>query len=186
MNDIRLALESRPELKKIEVELKKTGVDIEQAQNKMQPSLDTSVLGSQNLGEETYKDYDDFELEAAVEFRMPLERREARGDRMVAESKEQQLLLKAQFARERIATEVRNAHSASVAAHEQISIAKVNVMLAEELEAAEKELFNQGASDFLSVQLREKATFDAKIKWVGAIQEFFVSLAAYRAASMQL
>ncbi len=186
MNDIRLALELRPELKKIEVELKKTGVDIEQAQNRMQPSLDASVLGSQNLGEETYKDYDEFELEAAIEFRMPLERRGARGDRMVAQSREQQLLLNAQFARERISTEVRNAYSALVAAYEQISMTDMNVMLAEELEAAEKEMFNQGASDFLAVQLREKSTFDAQIKRVEAIKSFFVSLAAYQAAAMQL
>jgi len=185
-DDIRLALEFRPELKQIEIELIQAGIDIEQARNQMNPSLDVSILGSQNLGNETYKDFEEFELEAAVEFQMPLERREARGDKAVAESKEQQLLLKAQFARERIATEVRNAHSALVAAHEQINIAETNVMLAEELEAAENELFNQGASDFLSVQLRERSTFDARIKWVEATEDFFLSLAAYQAASMQL
>lgn len=186
INDVRAALESRPELKRIEIGLKKAGIDIKQAENRMLPALDASVLGSQNLGEERYKDFEEFELEAEVEFRMPLERREARGEQAVAQSREQQLLLGAQFARERIATEVRNAHSALVAAHEQIGMAAVNVMLAEELEAAEKEMFNQGVSDFLSVQLRERSTFDAQIKRVEAIKGFFVSLAAYQAASMQL
>lgn len=185
-DDIRLALESRPEMKQIEIALIKAGIDIEQAKNRMSPSLDVSVLGSQNLGDETYEDFEDFELEASVEFRMPLERREAKGDKTVAESKAQQLLLKGQFARERISTEIRNAHSALVAAHEQIGIAELNVALAKELESAEKEMFNQGASDFLSVQLRERSTFDSRIKLVDAIKDFFISLAAYQAASMQL
>ncbi|MGK0464062.1 MAG: outer membrane protein TolC, partial [Lentimonas sp.] len=146
---------------------------------------DASIFGSQNFGEEIYSDINEFELEAMVEFRMPLERREARGDRMVAESKQQQLLYEAQFARERISNEVQNAHSALVAAYEEIGMAEINVALAGELEGAEKEMFNQGASDFLAVQLREQSTFAAQMKSVEAIEAFFVSLTAYQAASMQ-
>lgn len=41
--------------------------------------------------------FEEFELEAALEFRMPLERRETQGDRMVAKSKQQQLILDARF-----------------------------------------------------------------------------------------
>lgn len=185
-NDIRRAIELRPELKQLRIELAKIGIDIRQARNEMNPSLDASVFGEQSFGEEIYDDIEDLELKAMIELRMPLERREARGNRVVAESRQQQLLLGARFARERISTEVRNAHSAMIAAHEQIEVTKTNVMLAEELEAAEKEMFNQGASDFLAVQLREKSTFDARIKLVEAVKAFFVSLTAYQAASMQL
>lgn len=184
--DLRLALRLRPEIKQIEIKLTQAGVDIEKAENELLPSLDAYILGYQNLGNERYKDFEDFELEAAVEFRMPLERREAKGNRIVAKSKRQQLLWKSQFARERVINEVRNAYSALVAAHEQIGMAQLNVDLAEELEQAEKELFKQGASDFLAVQLRERSTFDARIKQVDAVETFFVSLAAYQAASMQL
>ena len=185
-NDIRLALELRPELKQIAIELAKVGVDVEQAKNAMSPFLDVSAFGEQSLGADTYEDIEDFELKAQLELRMPLQRREAKGDRDVAESKMQQLLWKTQFARERITTEIRNAYLALVAAYEQISMTKINVELAEELENAEKELFNQGASDFLAVQLRERSTFDARIKWVEAVETFFMSLAAYKAASMQI
>ncbi|MGK0176553.1 MAG: outer membrane protein TolC [Lentimonas sp.] len=184
-NDVRLAMELRPELKQVQIKLAKAGIDLEQARNQMMPSLDASIFGSQNFGEEIYSDINEFELEAMVEFRMPLERREARGDRMVAESKQQQLLYEAQFARERISNEVQNAHSALVAAYEEIGMAEINVALAGELEGAEKEMFNQGASDFLAVQLREQSTFAAQMKSVEAIEAFFVSLTAYQAASMQ-
>ena len=186
VNDIRRAIELRPELKQLKIELAKIDVDIKQARNEMNPFLDTSVFGEQSFGEEIYDDIEDFELKAMIELRMPLERREARGDRLAAESKQQQLLLSARFAKERIITEVKNTHSALIAAHEQISMTETNVALAEELEAAEKEMFNQGASDFLAVQLREKSTFDARIKLVEAVKAFFVSLTAYQAASMQL
>ena len=183
---LRLAMELRPELKQLAIELAKAGIDIEQARNEMSPFLDASVFGEQNFGAEIYDDIDDFELKAQLELRMPLERREARGERRVATSKQRQLLWDAQFARERIATEVRNAHSALIAAHEQIHMADINVALAQELESAEKAMFTQGASDFLAVQLRERATFDAQIKRVEAIETFFISMAAYQAASMQL
>ena len=186
MDDVRFALKFRPELKQVEIKLSKAGIDIEQARNEMLPSLDASVFGAQNFGEETFEDIEEFELEAMVEFRMPLQRREARGDRIVAESKQQQLFYEAQFARERIVTEVRNAHSALIAAYEQIEMAKMNVQLAQELQEAEKEMFNQGLSNFLSVQLREQSTFSAQMKSVEAMEAFFVSLAAYRAASMKL
>ena len=185
-NDIRLALETRPELRQVEVKLAKAGVDLELARNELMPSLDASIFGAQNFGEDIYKDIEEFELQAMVEFRMPLERREARGSRVVAESRQNQLLYEAQFARERIANEVQNAHSALIAAYEQIEMAKINVELAAELESAEKEMFNQGASDFLAVQLREQSTFVAQTKLVEAAESFFVSLAAYQAASMQL
>ena len=185
-NDVRLALEQRPELKQVEIKLAKAGIDLEQAQNEMMPVLDASLSGSQNFGQDIYKDIDAFELEAMVEFRMPLERRDARGGKIIAESKQQQLFYEARFARERIANEVRNAHSALIASYEQIEMAAINVALAEELEGAEKEMFNQGASDFLAVQLREQSTFAAQMKSVEAIKTFFVSLAAYNAASMQL
>lgn len=184
-SDLRLALESRPELKQIEIKLAKAGIDLELARNAMMPSLDASVSGEQNFGDQLYDDITDFELKGAVEFKMPLQRREAQGEKKVAESKQQQLLYEAQFARERVANELRNAHLALVAAHEQIRMAEVNVTLAAELEAAEKEMFSQGASNFLAVQLREQSTFSAQMKSVEAIETFFVSLAVYRAASMQ-
>lgn len=183
--DLRLALELRPELKQIEIKLAKAGIDLELARNAMMPSLDASVSGEQNFGDQLYDDIIDFEMKGAVEFKMPLERREAQGDKKVAESKQQQLFYEAQFARERVANELRNAHLALVAAYEQIGMAEINVALAAELEAAEKEMFNQGASDFLAVQLREQSTFSAQMKSVEAIETFFVSLAAYKAASMQ-
>jgi outer membrane protein TolC len=185
-SDMRMALESRPELKQLEIKLAKAGVDLDQAKNEMMPFLDASLSGAQNFGEDIYKDIEEFELQAMVEFRMPLERREARGSKMVAESRQQQLLYDIRFARERIANELRNAHLALIAAHEQIEMAEVNVALAEELEGAEKEMFYQGASDFLAVQLREQSTFSARIKSVEATESFFISLAAYRAASMRL
>jgi outer membrane protein TolC len=186
INDVQIALEQRPEIKQVDIQLAKAGIDLEQARNAMMPALDASLSGAQNFGQDIYKDIDEFELKAMVEFSMPLERREARGDRMVAKSKQQQLFYKAQFAREKISNEVRDAHSALVAAYEQIVMAEINVALAKEMEGAEKEMFDQGASDFLAVQLREQSTFDAQMKLVEATKAFFVSLAAYKAASMQL
>ena len=57
-----------------------------------------------------------------------------------------------------------------------------NVRLAVELEKAETILFQQGATDLLTLQIREQATFDARQLEVEAQADFFRAMAFYRAA----
>jgi outer membrane protein TolC len=56
------------------------------------------------------------------------------------------------------------------------------VELAVELEKAENARFTQGASDLLALQIREQATFDARLLQLQAQTDFFRTLANYRAA----
>ncbi|MCX6848001.1 MAG: hypothetical protein NTY98_03690, partial [Verrucomicrobia bacterium] len=57
-----------------------------------------------------------------------------------------------------------------------------NVELAQQLATAEAERLKQGATDLLALQIREQASFDAKVLEVEAQSEYFRAHANYRAA----
>jgi len=53
------------------------------------------------------------------------------------------------------------------------------VKLALKIREAEQELFNQGASDFLALQIREQSAFSAQTKSIEALEGFYLSLVDY-------
>jgi outer membrane protein TolC len=129
------------------------------------------------------KDIEPTEVEAKIEFKMPLQRREAKGRLETAEAQIQRLENDRKFARDRIAADVRDAYSAMIAAHDQLKQTQLNVDLSRQLERAESERLKQGATDLLALQIREQATFDAKVLHVEAQAEYFRAQANYRAAT---
>jgi outer membrane protein TolC len=138
---------------------------------------------SENLGGGPYKDRERTESAIGLEFRVPLQRNEAKGRLEVITAELQRLDADAKFARERIVAEVRDAWSAIKAAHEQIGMTKRNVELAVLLEDAERKRFEQGAADLFALQIREQATFDARLLEVDARAEYFRSQADYEAST---
>lgn len=181
--ELELAIQRRPELRRLQLAIEKTRVDLRLARNQLLPSLDAGVLVADNLGDQPYKDLNETEVQAGIEFKLPLQRREAKGRVAEVEGQLEQLLNQERFARERIATEIQDARSALVAAHEQIQQARTNVFLARELQAAEQERFRQGATDLLAVQIREQAAFDAQVQEVDAWLEYFRAQADLEAAT---
>jgi outer membrane protein TolC len=180
--DIAQALGGRPEIRRLKLSLERAEVDVRLARNQLLPNLDAGVAVSRDFGEDRYKDKRDTEVEVGVEFKMPLQRRDAKGKLEVAEAQVNRLVVEERMARDRVAAEIRDAFSALQAAWEQIGQAQLNVELAVELEAAEGVRFERGASDLLAVQIREQAGFEARTAEVDLIAEYFRSLADYRAA----
>lgn len=180
--DIDQALAARPELRRLQLALDKLEVDRSLARNQLQPNVDVGVLLSQDFGEKLYDDRRDFEVQAGIEIKLPLQRREAKGRLAEVEAQIGQVLNEQRFTRDRIRTEVHDAFSAMIAAYEQIRLAQLNAALAAELREAEEERFRRGASDLLALQLREQAAFDAQTLAVEAYAEHFRALADYRAA----
>lgn len=179
---LQLALEQRPEMKQLELSLDKLGVDLRLARNQLLPRLDAGVEASQGLGEERYPDRGEFELKLGVEFSMPLQQREARGQMAETNARIEQLAYRAAFARERILAEVRNARIALVAAYQQLQRADLNARLAFELQVVEQDRFRLGASDLLALQIREQAAFQARVNQADASEEYFVAQADLEAA----
>lgn len=180
--ELALALEQRPEIRELELKGQKLDVDLRLARNSLLPRLDASVRASEGLGDPLYKDTGDFELKAGVEFRMPLQRREARGERLAVQAQILQLENQLRFAMDRIATELLNAHSALRAARDRSLLATSNVNLARELQQVERDRFELGASDLLAVQIREQSAIQAEQELIKATFDVFKAQADLLAA----
>lgn len=181
-SDTAKALIFRPEVRAIQLKIDKAEVDYRLAKNNLLPNLDVAIEANQATGGRTYRDIEEFELEGRVEFKMPLQRREAKGQLETVMGAINQLRAEEQFARNKISADVRDSYSALDAAALQISRARRNVELARQLEQAETDRLNAGAGDLLPLQIREQATFDAQVSEVQALADYFKAQADYRAA----
>lgn len=182
--DIQRALTTRPEVRRLGLAQEKLEVDRKLARNQLLPNLDAGMSASRDYGDYRYKDQTEAEVQVGVEFRVPLQRREARGRLSEVEAQLSQIAREQQFASDRIQTEVRDSFSAWSAAHEQVLQARLNVRLAVELQEAETERFARGATDLLALQLREQAAFDAQVSAVDIDADCFRAQADYRAATV--
>lgn len=181
-NDVARALIFRPEIRRVELNIQKNAIDQRLAKNNLLPNLDLSLEANQAIGKQNQLDIDQTEIEARIDLKVPLQRREAKGRLAVTEGQFTQLVRDRQFTRDQITASVQDAYSALQAARDQIRQTDRNVELAEQLEKADGERFAQGATDLLTLQIREQATFDARLIQLQAKADFFRALANYRAS----
>lgn len=180
--DLARALNMRPELRRIDLMVKRIEIDKRLAKNNLLPNLDVGIEAGQFYGNGRPKDLERSEIEAKVEFKVPLERNEAKGRIEVADATLARLENDRQFSRDRITADVKDSYSALNAAHQALEMTRKNVELAAVLEEAENERLKQGATDLLALQIREQASFDARVLEVDAQAELFRAYANYRAA----
>jgi outer membrane protein TolC len=180
--DIAKAAVFRPEIRRIELLVERVEIDRRLAKNNLLPNLDLGVEAGQFLGGNRPKDIERNEIEAKMEFKLPLQRRDAQGRIDIADATIERLNNDKRFARDRITADVRDAYSALIAAYDALKMTRKNVELARQLEKAENERLQQGATDLLALQIREQATFDAQVLEVEAQADYFRAQANYRAA----
>ncbi len=167
-NLILRALDQRPELVRLGFDVDRARVDVRLARNQLLPTLDLAAGVSQNVGDSLYFDRTRTELQFGLQFKFPLQNRAARGKLMQAEAKEAQAMTKLVFARDKVAAEVDKAIAMITAAERNAGLARRAVELARTLLEAENLRFQEGASDFLDLQIREQKAFDAQRKAVKA------------------
>ncbi len=176
------AMVHRPELAVLALDVAKEDVARRLASGAALPTLDARVEATRDFGAELYGDLARDELTAAVEFKLPIQRRAETGKQLQAETKLQAARTKLGFGREKVAADVRVAAADLGAALQQVERAELAADLAEQLRAAEAERFTAGASDLLALQLREQAAFDAQVKVVDTRLKLHAALADWRAA----
>jgi len=174
--DLAKAVFQRPEMRRIELLLKKTDIDQRLAKNSLLPNLDIGLLAAQPAF------YGNTELEGLVQLKMPLQQREAEGRVEVANAAMDRLNLEKQFTRDRIVADVRDAYVSVDAAYHALKKTQRNVDLARQLQSAEQERLKLGATDLLNLQIREQFTFDAEVLGVDAQADYFRAQANYDAA----
>lgn len=183
--DLQGALRLRPELAALSLELQKKGVDLQQAFNLLQPSLNLYVAAHQDIGAQPrypQSDLQPFSLQTSLLFDVPLQRRQARGKIQAAQSSIYQARQKIVFTQNKIQTEVQKAMVGLENAYEIYLRAREGVDVARQVEIAELRRLYLGSSSILQVNLRELATVDAQILTIDAEADFYRSWADYRAA----
>ena len=180
--DLRTALERRPELRVLDRRLDQIDLTRRKARNDLLPRFDFTVKGSQDYGEaaSTPDDKADFELTVGLQVAVPLQRREAKGATMRANAESTVAEQRLRQQRDRIGIEVRDAISAARQARLRIEQARRSVTLAEQLEEAERFQLEEGNSDLLRLNIRERQTAEAASFLVGVLQEYFEAWTRYR------
>lgn len=184
---LQTAFDLRPEYRRLRLQREKVAVELRLASNQTLPGVNAVVAASQDVG--TGKSslsgpngLDRTTLSAGVAVQLPVQRREARGRELVAQAQLAQLDQQIRQAEDVVRAEVQDTYSALERAYEFHRQASKRVDLARLVARAEREQLRLGRSDVLRVTLREQATFDAEIVEIGAKQDYFRSLAEFRAA----
>ena len=184
-NDLMAALARRPEIANLSAQREQTRIDRDLAENQRKPGLDFGLGFTSELGTGTVRRGPN-EMKASLSFQLPFQRRSATGKRDAATAKMNQLALRERFARDQVATEIRDAAAAVRAAHERSELAQNEVEVALELASAERDRFDLGDSNLFTVNLREQAAVDAELRRVAASLDYQRALAFYEQATAEL
>lgn len=182
--DVAEALARRPELTELDFQHRMAQVDWRQAQNLTQPELDATLWSGKDVGgwTDSKGSKTPYQAEAGLNFSVPLQRRKALGKIAAVEGKLVQIATKRRFAENKITIEVQNAVITIDAAYRSIDKARASVKLNEQMQQFEVVKLERGDSDLLLLNLREAATFDARVVELEALLHYFESQADYRAA----
>ena len=182
--DVAEALSRRPELVELNLQHRMAQIDLERAQNMMQPEIDANLWSAKDVGGSVNPlgTKTPYQAEAGLNFSVPLQRRKALGKVTSSQGKLVQISTKRRFTENKIATEVHNSLVTIDAAYRSIAKAHESVSLNEKMLQFEVVKLDNGDSDLLLLNLREAATFDARLVEIEALLHYFTSIADYRAA----
>lgn len=180
--DLARAVTRQVSVAQVETEIEKERNAIALGENTFKPQVDLSVKLARDFGGGSETRFGN-DVIVSLDVKYPMRRRKARG--MIDEARanirslqqERRLLVDQLDAQilgiaEQIAANVRFAR-----------ITAQEVVQAQELEEAERIRFQEGASDFFVVNVREERTADAQVRAIDARLAYFKALADYYAAT---
>jgi outer membrane protein TolC len=173
----------RPELRIYELELQKLGVDKEYYRNQLLPSLDAYASASQNLGDSLYKDTGEVELKLGIEFRVPLQRNAAKGAASANQAKTEQMQQKVAFAMEKVFAEIEKGFVSLTASGKKLELSRDNRRMAETLREIEADRFRLGATNLLSLQIREQTAIKAEQSLLSAQYAYYLAIVDFLISS---
>jgi outer membrane protein len=211
---IRIALENRPEMRQLQLNLQNKGIDIEFTKNQLLPSVDVIATYNQNGvgGRETLRDgfgpsapiisvangglgnafsqlfgYNYTGYSAGVSVLIPLRNKGARGDNAVAVTEKRLAENRLTAQSQQIALEVRNAITQVEMNKARIETAQTARELAERRLEAEQKKFDLGASTIRFVLEEQRNVAQAQTNEIAALVNYAKALVdADRAMGMTL
>lgn len=181
-------LDQRPELRNFRLMIERARNKVLLRENDLKPELDFSVELSRDFGPigDGGPTFDSTDTVVGVTFKVPLQRREARGRLQRAEAELREMQLREQRTADQIEVELDNILTNLNAALRLADLADDEVTQATAMVAAERRRFQLGAGDFFLVNLREERAADAQIRAIEADLNGRLAAASYSAATMDL
>ena len=183
--EVDAALARRPEVQRLLTQKKQQEIELSLQKNQLLPALDVGVVFTQDLGTTQNPQLAPLaqpELEGNVLLEVPLLYRAPLGKIQAVRAGLTKLDAQLQLARDRVAVDLSDAHSAQRAAHERLAFNRGEVAVAVQLEQGERKRFTLGDSNLLFVNLREQTTAEARLRELDALTDFHKAAAALRAA----
>ncbi len=160
----------------------------ELSENELKPRLDFGMELANGLGDQgeggPFRDSND--VIVGFEFSVPLERRFAKGRLAEAASDLESLRQQRRELEDQLGVGLRNILLDLDVAKQLVDLASLEVEQSETLRQAESQRFEQGASDFFLVNVREETAADARIRYFTAALEKYIARANYDAATVNL
>lgn len=174
-------LTRRPELAAIEQEQAVAELELRWARNQRAPDVAVQAYVARDFGPgPAYLLPTELALSLAVELPVPL--RKARGQLAAAEAELSRVKAQRRLLGDEVTAELQAADIALRAALEQLRLAERQASLAEQVAAAERRRLELGATNILTVNLREQSAAEAATKAIDAGVRSHVAHAEHRVA----
>lgn len=181
-------LDQRPELRNFRIQLERARNRVELKRNDLKPDLDFSVELSRDFGPigDGGPSFDSTDTVVGLTFKVPLQRRMARGAVGRAEAELREIELRKERTADQIRVEIDNILANLNAALRLADLADDEVEQATTMVTAERKRFRLGAGDFFLVNLREERAADAQVRSIRAELNGRLAAASFSAATMNL
>ena len=174
-------LSRHPLLGRLDNEIAQKQQQLRLLRNRLAPKLDLRAELSNDFGRGSAT-RDGVDTTVQLQFELPIGLRAQRAELRAAEAELRGLRSQRQLQADRLEVSVLQLIERLNRLHQGIQLALDAEVQNELLETAEREMFEQGASDFFLLNLREENTADARIQRIQAKQRFLLAKADYEAA----
>lgn len=186
--DVTALLEQRPELRILQTGAERALQKIAASENELKPRLDLNLELAEGFGTigEGGASRDSTDAIVGFTFSVPLERRQAKGRITQARAQLESLRQERRRVEDQVEIELRNILLELDIARQLMALAEQDVDLSETMRRAEVRRFEQGASDFFLVNIREETAADARVRFYTAYRRTRVAQANFDAATVNL
>ncbi len=171
----------RPEFAALDEQLRASRANLRLAKNRLAPQVDAQAFASRDLGTGSAR-LEPTEFGVGLALDMPLAFRQARGERRAAQANLRRIEEQRRALRDEVGADVRQAAIGIEATRRRVVLARQQAEAAERLAHAERERLLQGASDLLSVNLRELSAASARALEIEAMAQHQLAWARWTTA----
>ncbi|WP_193743268.1 TolC family protein [Sandarakinorhabdus sp. AAP62] len=184
-DDMLTALENRPDLRVVDVRIAQARTRLALDRNNFLPRLDLAAEVNQFVGDVGLggRDYVGNQAKLGVTLTVPIQQRTARGRLSQTQAEIEAFQQRRRFIEDQIRAEIGGLSVASRQARRLLGIAIDEQDRALTMASAERRRFQEGASDFFLVNLREEAAADAQVRRLDAAFRQIVAQADLAAAT---